>query len=162
MLHLAPVLLVALVLPQDDRAATRPVDMTRSAILEQVRATIGALLASRSAGPDPARGFSAVYQGSVMIEGHYRTPGQRSRSPCRIAIDCRGPGVMAVRETSGTGARASTETTLFEDGRVARQGSERARFEEIGGTAGAAALASAARWFPALALEAALGSRASC
>jgi glyoxylase-like metal-dependent hydrolase (beta-lactamase superfamily II) len=162
MLRFAPLVLATLLSPQDDGAASRPVDVTRSAMLEQVRAAVEMVRAAESRGPKLARGFSAVYEGDVLLEAHDRLPGQRRRTPVRIAIDCAGPGRFAIRETTGRPGRVSTETTLVEGSQVARQGSERAPFKELTGSDAAAGLASAQRWFPALALSAALRERASC
>src|SRR5262245_42189046 len=120
MLHIAPLLLLSLVAPQDDGAASRPVDVGRSAMLEQVRAAVTALSSAAAKGPKTTRGFSAEYKGSMLVEGHYRTPGLRRRIPFRVAIDAGGPETLAVRTTTGNGPAASTETTLFDHGGVAR------------------------------------------
>jgi hypothetical protein len=162
MLPFASCVLLVLLAPQQDGAATRPVDVTRSATLDQVRAAVATAAAAESAGPRAARGFSVVYEGSFLLEGHDRLPGQRRRVPVRIAIDCGGQGTFALRETEGEGPKATTETTLFDAGRVARQQRAGAPFKEITGSAAGLALASAQRWFPAAVLDAALDARASC
>ena len=162
MLQLAPLCLLALLAPQDAGQASRPVDVLRSATIDQVRAAVAALQRAESAGPRPASGFSAVYAGGVLIEGHYRTPGFRRRIPVRVAIDCGGPAGLALRETTGEAPNGTAETTLFRGGRVVRQASARAPFKEITGNDAVAALASARRWLPSTAVEAGLGARPSC
>jgi hypothetical protein len=107
MLPLAPLCVVVLLAPQGPGAESRP-DLLRSASLAQVRAAVASVSAAAAAAPAVDHGFSTVYRGSVLIEGHDRTPGLRRRVPVEIAIDCGGSGLLAVRETTGEGARAST------------------------------------------------------
>lgn len=137
-----------------------PINYCDSVVINQTRAALADLKTSLQVHQGNS-GITAVYQGTVSIEGHMMHPGDLRTVPVRLELTADASG-MSVREISGPDGKGPIETTLINRGRVAEQSAQAAPFKESPPDKAPKAAADAACWLPSTILETALDAAPSC
>ncbi|HYC99649.1 MAG TPA: hypothetical protein VEB22_00350 [Phycisphaerales bacterium] len=141
------------------------VDHCESLVITQARDVVERLRAGGRAmlGGGAAGGCSAVYTGTLDVEGHLMRPGMTRPRAVRmeIVLDA-ATGAMMVQERSGPDQSPRIETTLLLQERAARQEGVGKPFRELKSSEAPGEAAQMARWWPASAAFAAASAAASC
>jgi len=148
--------------PQESREAPTPIDACDSAVAASTRAALRLLDRAAACAPRAATPFVATFAGTVLVEGHYVRPGDRTTVPVRLTLERGVDGATVVRETRGAAGRERTTVLRVADDGVRRRVGPDGPWEVLSGDEARREASAAARLFPAELFAAADRARPTC